>query len=120
MGFDGGKTKIHRGKPANQSIMVVRFNGTFSGLQKAEKLHHIYDENQHGRAELQQTKSNNVKTGSCEENQKAKANKVEHVLYGYLGIAGDLDKLDFETKERSVVKSKKEIQAIADASLVNE
>ena len=120
MGFEGGKTKICRGKPANQSIMVVRFHGTFSGLQKAEKLHHIYAENQHGRAELDQIKSNNGKTGSCRENQKAQADKVEHVLYGHLGIAGDLDKLDFEAKERCVVKSKKEVMAIAEASLVNE
>ncbi|XP_034687202.1 uncharacterized protein LOC117915679 [Vitis riparia] len=120
MGFDGGKTKICRGKPANQSIMVVRFNATFSGLQKAEKLHNMYAENQHGRAEFQQINFNNGKTSSCRENRKAQADKVEHVLYGYLGIAGDLDKLDFEAKERSVVKSKKEIWAIADVPLVNE
>ena len=48
-----GKTKICRGKPANQSIMVVRFRATFSGLQKAEKLHNMYAENQHGRTEFQ-------------------------------------------------------------------
>ena len=45
---------------------------------------------------------------------------MEHVLYGYLEIVGDLDKLDFEAKERCVVKSKKEIWAIVDAPLVNE
>ncbi|KAL6341733.1 hypothetical protein AAG906_037977 [Vitis piasezkii] len=120
MGFDGGKTQICRGKPANQSIMVVRFNATFSGLQKAEKLHNMYAENQHGRAEFHQINFNNGKTSSCRENRKAQADKVEHVLYGYLGIAGDLDKLDFEAKERCVVKSKKEIWAIADGPLVNE
>ena len=120
MGFDGGKTMICRGKPANQSIMVVRFGATFYGLQKAEKLHNMYAENQHGRAEFHQINFNNGKTSSCRENRKAQADKVEHVLYGYLGIAGDLDKLDFEAKERCVVKSKKEIWAIADVPLVNE
>ena len=48
---------------------------------------------------------------------QAQADKVEHVLGGHLEIAGDLDKLDFEAKERCVVKSKKEILAIADACL---
>ncbi|RVW66403.1 hypothetical protein CK203_065265 [Vitis vinifera] len=44
--------------------MVVRFNATFSGLQKAEKLHNMYAENQHGRAEFQQINLNNGKTSS--------------------------------------------------------
>ncbi|KAE8693581.1 Detected protein of unknown function [Hibiscus syriacus] len=56
---------------------------------------------------------------SCEsiataKRKKTPLNKVEDVLYGYLGVAGDMDKLDFETKSHSVVKSKKEIYSIAD------
>ncbi|GMI89002.1 hypothetical protein HRI_002569500 [Hibiscus trionum] len=101
-GFGREISKVCRGKPANQSIMVVIFHGTFSGLREAERLHHLYAENKHGRAEFLRG-----------ETQKASLNKVKDVLYGYLGIAGDLDKLDFETKSHSVVKSKKEIYGIA-------
>jgi hypothetical protein len=48
------------------------------------------------------------------------SNTKENVLYGYLGISIDLDKLDFETKKRCVVKSKKEIKAVADFALNTE
>ncbi|KAK8697744.1 hypothetical protein V6N13_113882 [Hibiscus sabdariffa] len=108
-GFGQGISKVCRGKPANQSIMVVIFHGTFSGLRDAERLHNLYVENKHGRDEFLR-----VNYGGG-ETQKGSLNKVKDVLYGYLGIAGDLDKLDFETKSHSVIKSKKEIYGIADA-----
>ncbi|KAF6166055.1 hypothetical protein GIB67_012952 [Kingdonia uniflora] len=110
LGFTSGK--VCRGKPANQSIMVVKYLPTFSGFEEAEKLSKYYTENKQGRTEFQQIKPKEDTSG------EAKVDKVEDVLYGYMGIAEDLDKLDFETKKRSVVKSKKEIQAIADAPLV--
>ncbi|THG03513.1 uncharacterized protein LOC114308815 isoform X2 [Camellia sinensis] len=105
MGF-GGKTKVCRGKPANQSIMVVKFSGTFSGLQEAERLHKFFSGNERGRTELKQV---TPKNNSNADDKTQKANKVERVLYGYLGIAEDLDKLDFETKKWCSVRSKKEI-----------
>ncbi|GLU19233.1 hypothetical protein SLE2022_354940 [Rubroshorea leprosula] len=111
MGFSQGIDKVCRGKPANQSIMVVMFHGTFSGLQEAERLHQLYTENKHGRAEFQQIDSRSSGSG---ETQRRQADKVQTILFGYLGIADDLHKLDFETKRRCVVRSKKEIQAIAD------
>ncbi|XP_057484536.1 uncharacterized protein LOC130770911 [Actinidia eriantha] len=118
MGF-GAKIKVCRGKPANQSIMVVKFNSTLSGLQEAEKLHKFYANNKHGRMEFQQINPNGS-SSSDGETQKTSANKVEHLLYGYLGIAEDLDKLHFETKKWFYVKSKKGIQEMADAPLKTE
>ncbi|KAK5818458.1 uncharacterized protein LOC108483914 [Gossypium arboreum] len=109
-GFGRGISKVCHGKPVNQSIMVVIFHGTFSGLQEAERLHKLYAENKHGRAEFQRVNCNSGET----------QHKLEDVLYGYLGIAGDLDKLDIKTKSHSIVKSKKGIYAIADAHLDTE
>ncbi|XVF19503.1 hypothetical protein REPUB_Repub11eG0116100 [Reevesia pubescens] len=111
MGFGRGISKVCRGKPSNQSIMTVIFHGTFSGLQEAERLDKLYAENKHGRAEFQQINCSSVET------QKVAVDKIEDVLYGYLGIADDLDNLDFQTKSRAVVKSKKEMYAIADSLL---
>ncbi|KAL5830903.1 hypothetical protein ACOSQ4_016257 [Xanthoceras sorbifolium] len=108
MGFDRGISKVCRGKAANQSTMVVNFNGTLSGLQEAEKLHKQYAENKHGRSEFQQ-----ITTRSNCTSESQSTDKIKSYLYGYLGIAEDLDKLDFTTKKRCFVKSKKEIQAIA-------
>ncbi|KAF8403263.1 hypothetical protein HHK36_011364 [Tetracentron sinense] len=115
-GFGGGKAKVCRGKPADQSIMVVKFLGTFSGLQEAERLHKYYAENKRGRVKFQQITSNNSNSGSGEAGGM-QADNLELVLYGHMGIAEDLDKLDFETKKRCVVKNKKDIQDIADAPL---
>ncbi|KAM7496877.1 hypothetical protein LguiA_021291 [Lonicera macranthoides] len=115
----GEKATICRGKPANQSIMVAKFNSTFSGLQEAERLHKFYAETKRGRAELQPMRSSNS-SGRNVETRNEFASKAESVLFGYLGLAEDLDKLDFETKKRCFVKSKKEIQDIANAPLKTE
>ncbi|KAK3008098.1 hypothetical protein RJ639_013645 [Escallonia herrerae] len=117
MGF-GGKTEVCRGKPANQSIMVVKFKPTLSGLKEAERLRNFYDESKHGRAEFQHIES--INNSNTEETPKKSADKMENVLFAYLGRAEDLDKIDIETRKRCLVKSKKEIVDIADAPLKTE
>lgn len=115
MGFED-KIKVHRGKPANQSIMVVQFGGTLSGLLEAQRLHKMYSKIKRGRLEFQlQEKSCNNESHSDET--KTSTKELENFLYGYLGTAEDLDKLDFDMKKRCVVKSKKDIQNIAEARL---
>ncbi|XP_058088083.1 uncharacterized protein LOC131235023 [Magnolia sinica] len=116
MGFGAGKAKVCRGKPANHSILVVKFMPTFSGLQEAERLNKHYAENKRGRKEFEQIASK--ERGKGMGGGEALVEKAELLLYGYMGIAEDLDKLDFETKKRCVVKSMKDIEAIADAPLV--
>ncbi|KAL6537934.1 hypothetical protein OROHE_012221 [Orobanche hederae] len=110
MGF-GSILKVCNGKPANQSVMLVKFNGTLSGLQEAERYHKGYLESKHGRAELEQLKfKNDMST------RLISAEREDDFLYGHLGIAEDLDKLDFDTKKRCVLRSKKEILSIVNAS----
>ncbi|KAL0390018.1 UNVERIFIED_CONTAM: hypothetical protein Scaly_0358900 [Sesamum calycinum] len=116
MGF-GSILKVCNGKPANQSVILVKFNGTLSGLQEAESFHQNYFKSEHGRAELKQLKS---KHGSSSGWTGAISSDTEDVLYGHLGIAEDLDKLDFDTKKRCILRSKKEILSIANAHLDTE
>lgn len=118
MGFAVGIKKVSRGKPANQSIMVVCYQPTLSGLLEAERLHQYFAEIKHGRAELEQ-RSCPSSRGSSQRTGSSVANKVASILYGYFGIAEDLDKLEFETKKRSVVRSKREMQHFVDAALEN-
>ncbi|XP_038900433.1 uncharacterized protein LOC120087658 [Benincasa hispida] len=113
----GGKIKVVRGKPGNQSIMIVTFDAMFSGLQEAERLHKSFADKSHGRDEFQKIYSSHLIDSHKDLHKATGANTLDNVLYGYLGLTEDLDKLDFETKKRSVVKSKKEIQAIVNASL---
>lgn len=111
-GFVGGKVSL--GRPSDQSIMVVKFLGTFTGLANAERLHKYFTERKHGRVDF------NRITSKCKINlnvdTKKRGEKLEEcLLYGYMGIAEDLDRVDFNTKKSSLVKSKKEIQDLANA-----
>lgn len=106
--------KVCNGKPANQSVMLVKFNGTLSGLREAERFHKSYIKSKHGRVEFKQLKS---ESGSSRGKKLASSEREDEFLYGYLGIAEDLDKLDFDTKKRCVLKSKKQILSIVRAPI---
>lgn len=94
--------------------MLVKFLGTFSGLQDAEKIHEHFSKNRRGRKHLEQITSGKGKSHR-EEGEKNADKEAEQVLFGYMGIAEDLDKVDIDTKRKCSIKSKKEIQDIADA-----
>ncbi|KAI3734637.1 hypothetical protein L6452_14111 [Arctium lappa] len=110
-GLSGGKVRV--GKPSNCSIMLVKFLGTFSGLQEAERIHQYFAKNKHGRKEVEQMSCSKGKSKG--ENGNGDKEDGEGVLFGYMGIAEDLDKVDFDTKRKCSIKSKKEIHDIADA-----
>ncbi|KDP45006.1 hypothetical protein JCGZ_01506 [Jatropha curcas] len=111
-GFAGGKIKVCLGKPADQSVILVKFLGTFTGLGNAERLHKYFAENEHGREEFERKTSNssNVSEAGIEGDKLE-----EQLLYGYMGIADDLDRLDFNTKKWITVKSKKDIEDLENA-----
>ncbi|KAL4311632.1 hypothetical protein GQ457_01G045270 [Hibiscus cannabinus] len=111
-GFVGGKITVCLGKPADQSIMVVKFLGTFTGLTMAERLHKYFVENKRGRIEF--TSKTNGKNSGEEMGRVGEGDNLEELLlYGYMAISEDLDKLDFHNRKWSVVKSKKEILDLA-------
>ncbi|KAJ4840811.1 hypothetical protein Tsubulata_036272 [Turnera subulata] len=114
-GFGGGKIKVSLGKPADQSVMLVKFLGTFTGLGNAEKLHKYFTENRRGRLEFEQMTSNNSEGSHSFETEKTGEKLEEQLLYGYIGIAEDFDRLDFNTKNWIIIKSRKEIQDLANA-----
>lgn len=109
-GLSGGKVRL--GKPANCSIMLVKFLGTFSGLQEAERIHQYFAKNNRGRKEIEQMSCGKGKSKGENGNGDKDG---EGVLFGYMGIAEDLDKVDFDTKRKCSIKSKKEIHDLADA-----
>ena len=115
-GFVRGRIKLCLGKPADQSIILVKFLGTFVGLGDAERLHKYLSDNNRGRVEIERMKSKNGKIREIEESGIHEDN-VEHILYGYMGIAEDLDKLDFNSKKWSLIKSKKEIEDLENAPI---
>ncbi|XP_019151067.1 PREDICTED: uncharacterized protein LOC109147865 [Ipomoea nil] len=113
-GFSVSKIKVCLGKPANGSVVVIKFLATFPGLKDAEKLHEYFIKKGHGRKEFNQ---------ACDKDRNSKhqegsegADKLnELVLCGYMGIAEDLDEVDKDTSSRCLIKSKKEIHDFVDA-----
>lgn len=112
-GFSAGRIKVYMGKPGNGSVLLVKFLGTIPGIEDAEKLHNYFMEEERGRKDFGVVTSTK---GKGIDNRNVKVDKVEEILlYGYMGIAEDLDKVDFDTKRRSLIKSKKEIRDFLDA-----
>ncbi|XP_049380689.1 uncharacterized protein LOC125845262 isoform X1 [Solanum stenotomum] len=117
-GFSGGRMKVCMGKPGNGSVLLVKFLGTIPGIQDAEKLHNYFMEEERGRKDFRVITSTK---GKGIDNRNVKGVKAEEIsLYGYMGIAEDLDKVDIDTKRRSLIKSKKEIHDFVDAPVKSE
>ncbi|XP_038884675.1 uncharacterized protein LOC120075393 [Benincasa hispida] len=98
-----GRVKMNLGCPADQSVMVLKFLPTFSGLTDAERLDKFFSENRRGREDFELAKCK--KGGVGMEGDKIE----EEVLYGYLGTAEDLDDVELNVRKLSMIKSKKEI-----------
>ncbi|KAL6125522.1 hypothetical protein ACLB2K_073579 [Fragaria x ananassa] len=111
-GLIRGRIKMCLGKPADQSVVLVKFLGTFTGLGNAERIHKYFAEQNRGRADFERATSNN---GNIVEAGIQGDSVEERLLHGYMGIADDLDRVDFNTRNWSLIKSKKEIQDLANA-----
>ncbi|KAL6906145.1 hypothetical protein ACP4OV_003746 [Aristida adscensionis] len=110
IGVACGKARVSHGRPANQSVFLVKFQPTISGFQEAMKVHGHFATRNHGKEEFQQMKSGKGK-------QAVPIDNLEELLYAHIGVAEDLGYLDEETKKRCVIRSKKDTQASADAAL---
>lgn len=97
------------GKAADQSVMVVKFLGTFSGLGDAEKIHKYFAENNRGRLDLESKIASEISVNNEAEPVE------ENILYGYIGISEDLDKVDYSTRNTGLIKSKTDILDLANA-----
>uniref|UniRef100_A0ACD5YI34 Uncharacterized protein n=1 Tax=Avena sativa TaxID=4498 RepID=A0ACD5YI34_AVESA len=110
IGASCDKAKITHGRPADQSVFVVKFQPTISGFQEAMRIHDHFSTVNHGKEELEQIKGEKGK-------RAAPVDKLEELLYAHIALAEDLGYLDDEMKKRCVVSSKREIEAKADATL---
>ncbi|KAJ1265019.1 hypothetical protein BS78_08G045900 [Paspalum vaginatum] len=104
------KAKVSHGRPANQSVFLVKFQPTISGFQEAMRTHDHFSTRNHGKEELQQMRDGKGKKAALIDN-------LEELLYGHVAVAEDLVYLDEGTKKRCIIRSKMEIEANADATL---
>lgn len=104
------KAKVSLGRPANQSVFLVKFLPTISGFQEAMIIHEHFTTNNHGKEEFQQMKGG-------KGIRVAPVDKLEELLYAHIAVAEDLGYLDEETKRRCVIRSKNDIEAKAGATM---
>ncbi|XP_060185995.1 uncharacterized protein LOC132615405 isoform X2 [Lycium barbarum] len=111
-GFSGARMRVRLAKPGSSSVLLVKFLGIIPGFLDAEKLHNHFMEEERGRKDFGVATSTK---GKGIDSRNVKGDEEELLLYGYMGIAEDLDKVDISTKRRSLIKSKKEIHDFLDA-----
>ncbi|KAK2404839.1 protein SUPPRESSOR OF GENE SILENCING [Trifolium repens] len=112
LGIVGGKSKAVYGKEGHLGITLVKFAGDKSGLEAAMRLAEHFKKENHGRKDWARVQAQTL--GKDDENNpnlvKVDERKGEkmRILYGYLGTAFDLDKLDFETRKKIELESRRE------------
>ncbi|XP_066358873.1 uncharacterized protein [Miscanthus floridulus] len=110
IGVPPEKARVSHGRPANQSVFLVKFQPTISGFQEAMRVHTHFSIRNHGKEEFQLLRGSKGKKAASTES-------LEELLYAHIGVVEDLGLLDDGTKKRCKVRSKKEIEADADATL---
>ncbi|XP_027363029.1 protein SUPPRESSOR OF GENE SILENCING 3 homolog [Abrus precatorius] len=112
LGFMGGKSKSLYGRDGHLGVTLVKFAGDPSGFKEAIRLAEHFEKENHGRKDWAHVQSQTL--GKDDENNAnlvkvdEKKGEKRRVLYGYLGTAFDLDKVDFETRKKAVLESKRE------------
>ncbi|TKY51161.1 Zinc finger-XS domainprobable mediator of RNA polymerase II transcription [Spatholobus suberectus] len=112
LGFMGGKSKSLYGRDGHLGITLVKFAGDQSGFKEAIRLAEHFEKENHGRKDWARVQSQTL--GKDDENNTnlvkvdEKKGEKRRVLYGYLGTAFDLDKVDFDTRKKAVIESRRE------------
>ncbi|CAD6268233.1 unnamed protein product [Miscanthus lutarioriparius] len=108
IGVPPEKARVSHGRPANQSVFLVKFQPTISGFQEAMRVHTHFSTRNHGKEEFQLLRGSKGKKAASTES-------LEELLYAHIGVVEDLGLLDDGMKKRCKVRSKKEIESDADA-----
>ncbi|KAL9317439.1 hypothetical protein ACSQ67_013956 [Phaseolus vulgaris] len=112
LGFMGGKSKSLYGRDGHLGVTLVKFAGDQSGFKEAIRLAEHFEKENHGRNDWARVQSQTL--GKDDENNAnlvkvdEKKGEKRRVLYGYLGTAFDLDKVDFDTRKKAAIESRRE------------
>ncbi|XP_010932757.1 uncharacterized protein [Elaeis guineensis] len=112
LGFGGGKSKSIYGREGHTGVTMVKFANTPAGLKEAERLVEYFERENHGRkgwARAQASRSGDDDKNPALVKVDEKTGERKRIFYGYLAIASDLDKLDFDTKKKIMIKSRREL-----------
>lgn len=114
LGFGGGKAKSLYGKEGHLGVTLVKFAPDQSGLKEAVRLAEYLEKDYHGRkgwARAQPSQSGRDDESNpnlVKVDEKTREN--QRILYGYLATAVDLEEVDFETRKKATIESKRELK----------
>ncbi|OMO85712.1 hypothetical protein COLO4_21478 [Corchorus olitorius] len=112
LGFGSGKSKAMYGREGHQGITVVKFAGDQLGLKDAVRLAEHFEKENRGRKGWSHVQP--MTLGKDDEKNPSlvkvdeRTGEKKRIFYGHLGTVADLDKVDFDTRKRVVIESRRE------------
>lgn len=113
LGFGSGKCKSMYGREGHLGITVVKFASDQSGLNDAVRLAEYFEKENRGRKAWSHLQP--LTLGKDDDDKNLNLVKVDErngekkrIFYGYLGTVADLDKVDFDMRNKVVIESRRE------------
>lgn len=116
LGFTGGKSKSLYGREGHLGVTLMKFSGDQAGLKEAIQLAEFFERDNRGRKTWTRLQPLTLGSKDDENNPNLvrydeKSRERKRVFYGYLGTAFDLDKVDFDTRKKVAIESKREYKS---------
>lgn len=113
LGFRDGKSKSLYGRDGHLGVTLIKFSGDQAGLKDAIRMSEFFEKENHGRKAWARLQPLTLGSKDDENNPHLvkfdeKTREKRRIFYGYLGTAGDMDKLDFETRKKVSIESQRE------------
>lgn len=113
LGFTGGKSKSLYGREGHLGVTLMKFAGDQAGLKEAMRLAEFFEKDNRGRKAWTRLQPLTLGSKDDENNPNLvrydeKSREKKRVFYGYLGTAFDLDKVDFDTRKKVAIESKRD------------
>ncbi|XP_002517137.2 uncharacterized protein LOC8280922 [Ricinus communis] len=114
LGFSGGKSKSLYGRDGHLGITLIKFSSDQFGLKEALQLAEHFEKENHGRKAWGCIQP--LSLGKDDEKNPnlvkvERSGEKKRILYGYLGTAADLYKVDFETRKKLTIESQRDYKA---------
>jgi hypothetical protein len=94
---------------------LIKFSADEAGLKEALRMTEFFDKDNHGRRAWYHVQPLTLASKDDENNPylvklDEKTREKKRILYGYLGTASDLEKVDFDTRKKSAIESWREFK----------
>lgn len=112
LGIGGGKSKSLYSRDGHLGITLIKFAANQSGLEEALQLDKYFEKDNLGRKGWARVES--LVLGKDDENNPSlvkmdqRTGEKKRIFYGYLANVSDIDKIDFDTKKKTMVENRRE------------